>query len=75
MRTMYQLGQLPEWMDMGDEEDFVTPSISLTEQLKKKMAKPKAGLGGLGGGIGGMVDFGDAAPAATGMAKGGPKSL
>lgn len=73
MRSMWNIDQLPEWMDMGDEEDFTTPSISLAEQLKKKIGKPKTG--GLGGAMGGMVDFGDAAPAAMNMAKGGPKSL
>lgn len=74
---MMQFGQLPEWMDMGDDsdQDFITPSLSLAEQLKKRIKQPKAG--GPGGAMGQMADFGDSGPALAGMgaAKGGMKSL
>lgn len=69
---MWQMNQLPEWMDMGDEEDFATPTISLAEQLKKKMGKSKP-LGGIGA-AGGMMDMPSAA-SSMGAAKGGPQSL
>lgn len=75
---MMQFGQLPEWVDMGDDsdQDFVTPSLSLAEQLKKRIKQPKP-EGGLGAGIGQMADLGDSGGALAGMgaAKGGMKSL
>lgn len=71
---MWQMDQLPEWLDMGEEQDFVTPAVSLTEQLKKRMGRSK-GQGGLGGAMSGMMDSAPMAGAGMNAAKGGPKSL
>lgn len=64
---MTPFGQLPQWIDMGPDQDFAGPTADLAGLLKKKLNRKSQG--GAGAELGDMLgDGGDLAkPSAEGM--------
>lgn len=59
---MTPFGELPQWLDMGPDQDFSAPTADLVGLLKKKMNRKSQGgagseLGGMLGEGGGMSDM------------------
>lgn len=47
---MTPIGQLPQWVNMGDDEDYATPTGSLVDLLKKRMGSgAQGGAGAMAG--------------------------
>lgn len=57
---MTPFAQLPQWMDIGPDQDFAAPTVDIVSLLKKRMGrKPQGGVGSeIGGALG---DDGNAA--------------
>lgn len=61
--------EFPQWVDMGPDQDYASPTGDLVSLLKKRMGKKsQGGVGGdLGGVFGGPETGGDAPSGAEGV--------
>ncbi len=68
---MTPAGQLPQWVDMGEDQDYASSTGSLVDLLKKRMKqRPQGGMGTMmGNELGGEMAAGKA------MSPEGAKSL
>lgn len=57
---MTPFGELPQWMDIGPDQDFAAPATDLVGLLKKRMGrKPQGGIGSDLGGVMGNEGIAD----------------
>jgi hypothetical protein len=66
---MTPFGELPQWMDLGPDQDYSAPTADIVSLLKKRMnRKPQGGVGGdLSSVLGDNGDLGKMKPSAEGV--------
>lgn len=66
---MTPFAELPQWMDLGPDQDFSAPTADIVGLLKKRMKqKPQGGIGSeLGGVLGDGAALMNTKPSAEGV--------